>query len=442
MKSMNEARQFLNSLNIGTDYIIVGCSGGPDSMCLLTLLKEEKYKIICAHVDHNIRKESKEEYECLEMFCKTNKIIFEGLKLNEKGKNESYYRKIRYNFYKNLANKYRTRWIATAHHGDDLIETILMRITRGSNLKGYAGFSKIYNEKGYTYIKPLIFYTKDQIIEYNNENSIQYFEDKTNEEDKYTRNRYRHHVLPFLKSENINVHRKYLRYSEQLNKAKDYIFRTVSIAIKDNYNGKSIDLEKFNNLDDYIKEVELETVLSQIYGDDIDKIHTKHITMILKSIGTGKNFSLNLPNQKVLKREYNALYVMDEVANTEYDFEIDEKVNLPNGYLIRKVAFSEDTSNYTTRICGKDITFPLRVRTRKKGDTIEVKNLNGTKKVKKIFIDEKIPTSIRDTWPIVVDSKENVIWIPGLKKSKFDNDKTQNYDIILKYERKGKIDEK
>ena len=101
-------------------------------------------------------------------------------------------------FYKKTADKYKTKYITTAHHGDDLIETILMRISRGSHLKGYAGFQKCYEEKGYVFIKPLIYCTKDDIKKYNEEQGIPTIHDYTNDLDVYTRNRYRHHILPFL----------------------------------------------------------------------------------------------------------------------------------------------------------------------------------------------------------------------------------------------------
>ena len=119
---------------IFNNYVVIGVSAGPDSMCLLNLLHSNDYKIVCAHVNHNIRAESTTEYKFLKKYCEKNKIEFEGLELEKSNHNESYYRKKRYTFYKELADKYKTKYIMTAHHGDDLIETILMRISRGSKI--------------------------------------------------------------------------------------------------------------------------------------------------------------------------------------------------------------------------------------------------------------------------------------------------------------------
>ena len=151
---MNDVIKFLNSKISADDTIIVACSGGPDSMCLLNLTKSICKNIICAHVNHNVRKESILEYEYVKNFCSLNNIIFEGLNItfdNERNF-ESNARKKRYDFFNELMEKYNAKYILTAHHGDDLIETILMRITRGSKLAGYIGIKKENNH----YLRPLL----------------------------------------------------------------------------------------------------------------------------------------------------------------------------------------------------------------------------------------------------------------------------------------------
>ena len=211
---MNDAIRFLsdnNLININ-DYVVIGLSGGPDSMALLNILLEYRKKInmniVCAHVNHGIRKESDDEEIFVHNYCKKNNVIFEYMKL-EKCKNsnfESFARKKRYDFFDSVIKKYDAKILFTAHHGDDLIETILMRLVRGSTLKGYAGFPAITEKQDYKIVRPLVFYTKSDIDNYNNINNIPYVVDKTNESDLYTRNRYRHNMLPFLKNENNKFH--------------------------------------------------------------------------------------------------------------------------------------------------------------------------------------------------------------------------------------------
>ena len=209
---MKEVTEFLNKyLNKG-DTIILGLSGGPDSMCLLDILQKLDINIICAHINHNIRKESIDEYLYLKDYCQKNNIFFEYFEIKEKlDKNMEYIaRTYRYKFFNELYDKYHAKYIITAHHGDDLIETILMRITRGSNLSGYSGI-KLIDDR---YLRPLLFINKKEIINYLDKNNIKYFIDNTNKENIHTRNRYRNNILPFLYQENSNINKQYLKFSK------------------------------------------------------------------------------------------------------------------------------------------------------------------------------------------------------------------------------------
>ena len=108
-------------------------------------------------------------------------------------------------------------------------------------------------------------------------------------------------------------------------------------------------------------------------------------------------------------------------------------VDLPNQHTIKKIDDCLENGNDICRLSSSEVQLPLIVRTRKLGDKIYIKGMNGSKKIKDVFIDSKISKSSRDLWPVVVDSLDRVIWIPGLKKSKFDKKKEESYDIILKY---------
>ena len=133
-------------------------------------------------------------------------------------------------------------------------------------------------------------------------------------------------------------------------------------------------------------------------------------------------------------KAYNEIsFNYDEEEYDEYEIEINELVNLPNGKIIEKISDTNDTSNNVIRLNSNDISLPLYVRNRRDGDKMEVKGLNGTKKVNEIFINEKIKPIERKVWPVVLDSHDNVVWIPGLKKLKLDKKINEEYDIILKY---------
>ena len=440
---MEEVYNFIRKeigLSVG-DTIVVGVSGGPDSMALLYILNELKNKmdlnIICAHVNHNKRKESEQEKIDLENYCKKNNITFEYIKVTNWGDdnfhNEA--RSVRYNFFEELVYNYGAKYLMTAHQGDDLIETILMRIVRGSTLKGYSGFSRIVDKGDYKIIRPLITVTKDEILKFDEKNGIQYAIDESNNEDHYTRNRYRHTVLPFLKQEEPNIHKKFLKFSETLLKNSNYIDSVASKEFNKVFQNGNLDIDKFKSLDPVIQTKIIYNILEKIYGDDLLIVGNAHVDLIFGLISSNKSNSVvHLPNNVIVVKSYNELtFSYDDDVNNQYEIQIDEIVNLPNGKIIEKVDETNDTSNYTIKLNSKEVTLPLYVRNRRDGDKIKLKGLNAYKKVSEIFINEKIKTSDRNSWPVVLDSKEEIVWLPGLKKSNLDKKNTEEYDIILRY---------
>ena len=422
------------------DIIIVGVSAGPDSMALLYILNDLKkrigYKIVVAHVNHNVRIESKEEAEFLKKYCEKNDIIFEMMTITKYGDdnfhNEA--RNIRYRFYDTVIKKYAANYLMTGHHADDLIETILMRIVRGSTLKGYSGFSDLVDMGYYKIVRPLISVTKDELEEFDRVNGIPYRIDQSNFKDKYTRNRYRKNVLPFLKEENKNVHEKFISFSKQIRECDEFIDRIVAKEIDNVYQDGIIIVDKFNLLDIVIKKRIIDYIFSMIYRDDIIEIDNRHVDLVLSIFNSNKaSLCYNLPNDYLIVKEYNKVYFKKNIdLVTPYDIELLDEVYLPNGMTIKKIDTSKTDGNDILRLNSKDVILPLRVRTRRNGDRIKIKNMNGTKKVNEVLINAKIPVGKRDLWPIVVDSEDKVVWIPKVKKSKYNRRKDEDCDIIFK----------
>ncbi len=438
---MQRVIEFLNNLLKDKDTIVIGLSGGPDSMCLLHILSNlnKNINIICAHINHNIREESKDEAKYLEEYCKKNNYIFKTTTFSKKSTDKNYteaeLREKRYEYFEQIIKDNNAKYLFTAHHGDDLIETILMRITRGSDIKGYSGFDTITSKEGYMIIKPLIYVTKDDINIYNEENNIPSFIDKTNTSEKYTRNRYRKNILPFLKKENKNVHLKYLKFSEELQEYYKYVNSIVKEELSKRYKDNILDITDINSLDDLILKNIIKSILDINYPDNLYLVSDKHIDVIKKFILNKRpNISINLPNNIVLKKEYNKVIITNNNTNIEeYNIKLDKTILLSNNHTIEYNIKTDSTSNYCTRLNSKELSLPLYVRTRKQGDKMIIKNMNNSKKIKDIFIDSKLSIDERNTQPVVVDSNDTIIWLPGLKKSKFDKEKKDNYDIILWY---------
>lgn len=444
---MNNAINYLNTIN--DEYIVIGVSAGPDSMALLHMIHTNCNKlIVCAHINHNVRKESNTEEKYLKEYCKNNSIIFESYKItkyNEKNfENEA--RKKRYAFYEKTLKKYNSHTLLLAHHGDDLIETVLMKISRGSNLEGYAGIKTYSQVKDYTIVRPLLSLTKEEIIKYNKDNKIKYYIDNTNNDITYTRNRIRKNILPLLKKENKNIHKSFLNYSNTLQEYYNYVEDVTKERINEIKDNNTIDLDKFNKEHPFIQKSIIFYLLSEIYNNEANIIKNKHIDDIINLIKNKKpNTSLHLPKNITVVKEYNKLLFIKDVntkKENNYLYKFTNKIKI-NNIIIEKIKKKDTNGNDVCRLNSNNIALPLYIRNKKDGDIIYLYGTEGKKKIKDIFIESKIPLAKRKTYPIVTDANDNVLWIPNIKKSKYNVKNNEFYDIILtSYEEREEKNEK
>ena len=432
---MKKVIEFLKKTIDKNTSLVVACSGGPDSMCLLDLvtkLKDElNLNIIVAHVNHKLRSESEEEAKMVENYSTENNLIFELLEITDyiNGNfSEEDARKRRYKFFNEVIEKYHATALLTAHHGDDLIETILMRLTRGSNLSGYVGIKEISQNENYKTLRPLLSVTKDEIINYLKENNVPYRLDKTNQELKHTRNRYRHVVLPFLKKENPKVHEKYLKFSKELIEYDNF----VNTYINDNkfIVDNSIVINNVSGQTDFIKRKCLELLIKDIQSKDYFDISDEQTNNLMK-LYNQSNKSIDLNNNYIGINGYGKIFIKKK-ENKVLNEIIFDKDTLLEDFILYYNSPDGDNSNSCIYLDTSEIMMPLRIRSLLPGDKLKVKNLNGSKKISDIFIDSKVPKDKRSTYPILVDSQNTVLWVPNLKKSQFSKDKSQKYDIIIR----------
>lgn len=434
---------FIQNIDINNDkYVVVGVSSGPDSMALLHMLELNlKCKLVCAHINHNIRIESDEEEQYLKDYCNQKNIIFETTKIKsytEKNfENEA--RIKRYSFYEKILKKYNSHNLFLAHHGDDLIETVIMKIIRGSNLEGYAGVKTYSYLENYKIIRPLLTLTKEDILKYNKENNIKYYIDKTNADTLYTRNRYRKYILPFLKKEDKQVHLKFLKYSNILQEYDNYINYQIDKKINNIYINDCISIHELNKEHPFMKKNIIFYILSNIYNNKANIIKEKNILDILKMTTDSKpNYIINLPKSYIAKKEYDYIYIerKKEKKIKSYN-KVLQRTNKIDDIIIELVDNIDTDGNDVCRLNSKEIQLPLYLRNKKDGDFIEVKGLNGKKKIKDIFIDSKMPKDKRESYPLLVDGNNNILWIPNIKKSKYNVKKNEFYDIILTSHKEG-----
>lgn len=283
------------------EKIVVGVSGGPDSICLLHVLhnlrEEFKIEIYVAHVNHMIREVADKETEYVQKFCENLGIkcfvkkenIIKIAKEQKKG-TEEIGRKIRYEFFNEILQKTNSNKIATAHNSNDRAETVILNILRGSGLSGLKGIEAKREEK---YIRPLINISREEIEKYCKENNLNPRYDESNNENIYSRNKVRNQIIPYIKKEfNQNIINTVNRLSQVASEENEY----MQMITKQEYNNISkiendtiiLDLKKFNNLELVIKRrIILYTINEAIHTTNgIEKVNIDDIVkMCNKNIG-------------------------------------------------------------------------------------------------------------------------------------------------------------
>lgn len=434
--------------------LLVGVSGGPDSLVVLHFLKHIQtlwdFDIVVAHVDHMFRGEqSYEDYLFVEQTCKTWGIMFEGTRIDVPAyikktgeSSEQAARTLRYAFFAEIMKKHGCSTLVLGHHGDDQIETMLMRFTRGATGKARAGIPvKRAFENGWI-IRPFLVVTKDEINQYAAEHYLEPRLDPSNEEDVYVRNRFRHHVLPFLKQENPLVHEQFQRFSEEIYEDEDFFQELVACKMDEVWVKKSKDYAIIRTdsvlaMPKPLQRRAIQLILNYLYLERPSSLSALHIHQLLTLfLHPQPSAELHLPGGLIAEKSYSTcIFRFSQYENQEYTLtlQIPGDTFLPNGYKIKAQYIEEALSggNDSFIFPVSSVALPLTVRTRKNGDRMRVKGLNGTKKLKEIFINEKIPIYKRNGWPVVVDQAGQIIWLPGLKKSYIETETETNQSACI-----------
>ena len=296
LKTINEYKLIQNG-----DRIVVGVSGGPDSICLINLLYKIKnegkidFELCVCHINHMIRKEASSDEEFVKQYCEARKIPFfvkhakvEKISKELKIGTEEAGRKVRYEFFEEVLKKTNSNKIATAHTKNDNAETVLMNIIRGSGTSGLKGIRPIRDE---VYIKPLIDIAREEIEEYCDIENLNPRHDKTNDENIYTRNKIRNILIPSLKKEyNPNIIDTIDRLSKIANMENDYfeeITREIfkKILIREDKTEIVLNLKEFNREHKVIKSKIILYTIKKLLGDTngIEKIHVEDIIKLCEN---------------------------------------------------------------------------------------------------------------------------------------------------------------
>lgn len=385
-----------------TDYpgegIVCAVSGGADSMALLWglyLLKDKlSISLSAAHFNHHLRgEESHRDEAFVRDFCAGYQIPFVSgggqVVAGEKGL-EAAAREARYAFLKGLPGR-----IATAHTADDNAETILMHLVRGTGLKGLGGIAPINGKL----IRPMLSVTRDEVLAFLAEYNIPFVEDSSNSGDDFLRNRLRHNVMPLLKQENPSLSQNLSAMAERLRRDE----QALSAAAEMQY---TEDVRQLRKAEPAIRS----RILSRILlNAGVKEPECAHIAAMENLV-----FSQNpsawaaFPNGVAIARDYDRLTAMKEKQTCA-----EQEITCPGEYVVSGVKLTlqpNESAERTTESFAFTPKGRMVLRSRKTGDSLRL--LGGTKTLKKLFIDAKIPAAMRDTIPVLAD-EEGVLAVIG-----------------------------
>ena len=379
---------------------VVGVSGGPDSMALLNMLYEQGYKLIVCLVNYNTREECIVEQRKVKEYCLKRNIQFETIDViyyKKYGNFEAWARDIRYRFFLETLKKYHCDAVFVAHHQGDLLETYLIQKHRRIITKHF-GLKEETVLLGIKIIRPLLNFTKDELVKYCENNNLYYSIDVTNLTDDHLRNKIRNQILSKYTKDDID---KTLEKIEKDNlKRKNSVEKIENIAKSSN-----VSISTFLQLEEVEQQLLIYHMITTKVVEMVSRLSYYRIHELIKILKSDKpNVFIKLYGSYYFIREYDSFYI-DE------NFESDEFV-----YLMREPSFLDtkefscdfrvDTSNL--KITEK--SYPLTFRKAKDDDMVKFGNIH--KRVNRLLIDDKVPLSKRKRYPIVEDKDGNIVYIP------------------------------
>ena len=393
---LNKLKAFLRDYR--GQRIVCAVSGGADSMALLWgvyLLKDKlELDISVAHFNHQLRgAESNRDEAFVRDFCAGYGIDFVSgstqVIAGPKGL-EAAAREARYAFLKGLPGK-----IATAHTADDNAETILMHLVRGTGLKGLGGIAPVNGNL----IRPMLDITRAEVLAFLAEYSIPYVEDSSNSGDDFLRNRLRHHVMPLLKQENPSLSQNLTAMALRLRQDE----QALTAAAEKQYTD---DVHQLRVMEPAIRSRVLSKMLLCAGVKEPEGAHIAAMEKLVYSQNPSARAAF--PGGVVMARSYETIQAIGE-SNTF----VEQEITCPGEYVVsdmKLTLFPNDSTERTKDSFAFTPKGKMVIRPRRSGDTIRL--LGGTKSVKKLLIDEKIPAPERDRIPVLAD-EEGVLAVLG-----------------------------
>lgn len=421
------------------DKVLLALSGGSDSISLLHILNDIKskfnFELFVCHLNHSIRAEADSDEEFVKQICNELKVVcftkkadIPAIAKKEKISEELAGRNARYAFFEEIMQKHNIDLVATAHNKNDVAETVLMHMMRGSGIDGLSG---IAYKRGRV-IRPLLDADKEEVENFCKENNYKFVVDKTNSETFYTRNKIRNELIPFMQKEfNPNIidvivkNAAFLREDAQfLNDSAKAVYEIISLD-------GGLSVKEFNRQPPAIGR-RIILLMYKEYSKDaknLQGVHVENILTLLKKAKSGTK--CDIPGESVFVIENDRAFFKKAEPKKDYDYtlipnkdiyvkQIGMSVRLKKWEGEKEKFFFEDTEH-------------IHIRNRRKGDIFYPHGMSGKKKLSDYFTDCKIPLSQREILPIIT-YRDEIVWIVGKRADRrFENGNTA-YTFIIKKE--------
>lgn len=396
--------------------ILLAVSTGVDSMVLLHLMERQGLTIGVAHVDHQLRTESKVEADFLRDYCQKQNVPFylKVWKHPAKKNVEAEARRVRYTFFKEIMEQENYDLLLTAHHGDDQLETLLMRLTRGGSFSGHSGIIRQQPFGNGTLLRPLLSFSKKSLYNYAVEKQLIYFEDATNTSQNFFRNRIRQNVVPELKKENPQLLEQAQQFHQQLLWADQLITQTLKENLRNiRFDGQrwvfsyeTLPIEKgarYYFLSIFFQQETVQTKLT---------VSQRQLFSLLDQIQRPvSQWAVDLGNEWQFSRRYQQFYLEKKASIHQENYYLGENdhCRLSNNAMValRKSDTTIKEGGYQVPL-PLTVKLPLTIRHRQSGDRIRLTD-TLTKRISRYFIDKKIPMDARDNAWVVEDSAGEIL---------------------------------
>ncbi len=385
---------------------IIGVSGGVDSMSLLDMLQKQGYQLFVCHINYHLRHDSDIDQKLVDSYCKKFNIPFfckEVSKSEYQGENfQMEARNIRYTFYRDIGLQQKINKVILGHHLDDVIETIYMQLERNAT-KGYLGIQDTSMVMGLEIYRPLLLESKQALYAYCTMHGVKYHEDYTNFQTEFTRDYVRNVAL---KEYTPQQKRELLQYATNHNERYRYRNKKTQAYIERYRKQKYLKYSEVPK--QYVSDIIYQMIKEVVYPPYISNTL---INEVIKQLESNKpNIEVTLPLNIVFIKEYDNIYVSKDKRIQGYCLKYPYLVYDKHDYF-----YLSKEGHINEGVYLEDADFPITIRTHRPGDVIFTNS--GTKKLSRLFIDNKIPKRLRQVWPIVENSDGTIVLVPNIAKN-------------------------